>query len=253
MKGLIFIPDISGFTNFVNNIDIEVGVAITKDLLNVIIDNNPLNLKISEIEGDAVLFYKIGKPIPLQKIFSAFLRMHKAFDIKYQHWKRLYNIESTLSLKLILHYGDIKTYDVKGFKKLYGEAIIEAHQLLKSGNSISKYILVTKDYAKSLQRNIPDVLVSGFHYNLLTSQMYRGAHKTAYYFFSDIKKVFRKSTVFTNERSIFSKDTSRWIPGTMNQPPNMAVPVNSKSGAKYYSTGVYNRNNKRSGELLGKF
>lgn len=188
MKGLIFIPDISGFTDFVNSIDIDVGVAITKDLLNVIIDNNPLKLEVSEIEGDAVLFYRIGKPIPLQNIFSAFLRINEAFDIEYQHWKKLYNLEATLSLKLIVHYGDIKIFDVKGFKKLYGEAIIEAHQLLKNGNGISEYILVTKDYAKALQNNISEVLISNFHYKIFSSQIYRGANKVIYYLFSEIKK-----------------------------------------------------------------
>jgi len=59
MQGLIFIPDISGFTNFVKNIDIDLGVSITSDLLNGIIDNNPLDLDISEIEGDAVLYYRL--------------------------------------------------------------------------------------------------------------------------------------------------------------------------------------------------
>ena len=63
MKGLIFIPDISGFTNFVKKIDIELGRKITRELLIEIIESNPLYLEISEFEGDAVLYYKQGKPI----------------------------------------------------------------------------------------------------------------------------------------------------------------------------------------------
>lgn len=227
MKGLVFIPDISGFTNFVNSVDLDVGVAITKDLLNVIVDNNPLKFEISEIEGDAVLFYKIGKPIPLQKVFNAFMRMHKAFDVEYRRLQMIYNITSTLSLKLILHYGDITVYDVKGFKKLYGEAIVEAHQLLKNGNGISEYILITKDYVKSLQRNIPEVLVSGFHYNLYTSQIYRGANKIAYYLFSDIKKVFGISRVLTDEKRIYNNGVGGWIPKELNKSfPTVRVSTN---------------------------
>lgn len=49
MKGLIFIPDISGFTNFVNSVDLDVGVAITKDLLNVIVDDDPLKFEITAL------------------------------------------------------------------------------------------------------------------------------------------------------------------------------------------------------------
>jgi hypothetical protein len=201
MKGLIFIPDISGFTNFVNSVDIDLGVSITKDLLNVIIDNNPLDLEISEIEGDAVLFYKIGQPIPLQEVFSGFRRMYEAFDKKYQSWKLLYNLQADLSLKLILHYGDIIIYDVKGFKKLYGETIIESHQLLKNGNSVSEYILITEDYVKALQQNISDVLVSDFDYNPYTSQHYRGVKKIAYYFFSAIKKASRIPKVIKEKKA----------------------------------------------------
>jgi hypothetical protein len=193
MKGLIFIPDISGFTNFVKNIDIDLGVSITSDLLNEIIDNNPLDLDISEIEGDAVLYYKIGKPIPLQQVFNGFQRMYEAFDKKYKRWKLLYNLEADLSLKLIVHYGDIIVYDLKGFKKLYGETVIESHRLLKNGSDASEYMLITEDYVKALQQNISDMFVQGFELNAYTSRPYSGVKKIAYYFFSTIKKASRIS------------------------------------------------------------
>lgn len=210
MKGLIFIPDISGFTNFVMSINMDVGIEITKDLLNVIIDKNSLKLQISEIEGDAVLFYKIGEPISLNKVFNTFWRMNNAFDIKYQGWKQLYKLEVDLSLKLILHYGDIKAYYVKGYKKLYGEAIIEAHQLLKNGNDISEYILITNDYVEAMQKNIQNVLVDDFHYNLYTSQIYRGGKKIGYHFFSDIKKVCGIDEVITDEKLGY-RNRDPWI------------------------------------------
>jgi hypothetical protein len=193
MQGLIFIPDISGFTNFVKNIDSDLGVSVTSDLLNGIIDNNPLELDISEIEGDAVLYYKIGKPIPLQQVFNGFKHMYEAFDAKYQRWKLLYNIEADLSLKLIVHYGDIIVYDIKGFKKLYGETVIESHRLLKNGSDATEYMLITEDYVKALQQNISDVLVQDFEYNAYTSQLYTGVKKIAYYFFSTINKASRIS------------------------------------------------------------
>lgn len=193
MQGLIFIPDISGFTNFVKSIDIDLGVSITSDLLNGIIDNNPLDLNISEIEGDAVLYYKIGKPIPLQEVFNGFKYMYEAFDTRYKRWKLLYNIEADLSLKLIVHYGDIIVYDVKGFTKLYGETVIDSHNLLKTGNDAKEYLLITEDYVKALQQNISDVLLSDFECNPYTSQLYSGVKKIAYYFFSTINKASKMS------------------------------------------------------------
>ncbi len=188
MKGLIFIPDISGFTNFVKSIDMNLGVSITRDLLNSIIDSNPLDVNLSEIEGDAILFYKLGKPFPLKEIMNGFNNMYEAFDTRFKKWKLQYKIEADLSLKLIVHYGDIIVYDIKGFKKLYGETVIESHNLLKNGSKISDYILVTDDYVKALNQNISDLLVAENDYPSRQSQLYSGVKKIVYYFFSTVKK-----------------------------------------------------------------
>jgi len=85
--------------------------------------------------------------------------MQYAFKVKYDLYKTTYNLQSELSLKLIVHYGDIIVYDIRGFKKLYGEAIIEAHRLLKNGNTAHDYILVTEEYMNALKMNISDVLI----------------------------------------------------------------------------------------------
>ena len=51
---LLFIPDISGFTKFVNNTAAEHGRHIIAELLDLIIESNELSLTVSELEGDAV-------------------------------------------------------------------------------------------------------------------------------------------------------------------------------------------------------
>lgn len=55
---LIFIPDISGFSKFVNETDVIHSQHIIEELLEILIDANEMNLQLSEIEGDAILFYK---------------------------------------------------------------------------------------------------------------------------------------------------------------------------------------------------
>lgn len=159
MKGLIFIPDITGFTNFVRSIDIDTGMYITQNLLNVIMENNSLQMEVSEIEGDAILFYRIGEPIPVYEIVSVFRKMQDAFNKKYTEFKKQFNLEADVSLKLIVHYGDIMLYNINGFSKLFGEAVIEAHRLLKNGSTSEGYVLVTEDYMKALQIKISDFLV----------------------------------------------------------------------------------------------
>lgn len=56
--GMLMIPDISVFTDFVISSEISVGKYIIESLIQSIINSNILHLEISEIEGDAVLFYK---------------------------------------------------------------------------------------------------------------------------------------------------------------------------------------------------
>jgi hypothetical protein len=50
-KGLLFIPDISGFTKFVNETDIGHSRLIIQELLETLINTNQIGLEISEIEN----------------------------------------------------------------------------------------------------------------------------------------------------------------------------------------------------------
>ncbi len=184
MKGLIIIPDISGFTNFVKNINIDLGVSITSDLLNEIIDSNPLDIEISEIEGDAILFYKVGKPLSLKNVFAGFKNIYEAFNNKFESLKTLYNIEANLSLKFIVHYGEINVYNIKGFKKLYGQTVIESHCLLKNGEGNKDYILITEDYFKALDQTKSVVNSSAWKYTTSGAQSFAGLRRIGYSFYN---------------------------------------------------------------------
>ena len=74
-KGLIFIVDISGFTKFVSRTANEDGNWVIRQLFNSIINANELSFQISEIEGDAILFYQFGKPLSVTKILAQFIKM----------------------------------------------------------------------------------------------------------------------------------------------------------------------------------
>jgi hypothetical protein len=184
MQGSVFITDISGFTNFVNSVDIELGVSIIKDLLNEIIQSNPLDIELSELEGDAILYYKIGEPISLMNMFEGFKKISEAFDAKYNSLKALYNIEASLSLKFIVHYGHIKVYDIMGSKSLYGETVIESHRLLKNGAGLSNYVLITEDYFTALHQNTSDISINDVRLTHYCSDLFTGLRKFGYYFFN---------------------------------------------------------------------
>ena len=149
-QGLLFIPDISGFTRFVNEIEIGHSRHIIQQLLEVLINANETGLEISEIEGDAILFYKFGAPLELAALYKQVERMFCAFHrhlIAYDHRKicqcRACVSAIDLTLKVITHYGEFTTYQVKNFHKLIGKDVILAHQLLKNDIAQHEYWLVT--------------------------------------------------------------------------------------------------------------
>src|SRR5689334_2713864 len=86
-NGLLFIPDISGFTNFVNTVELKHSKHIISELLEIIIDANQMELHASEVEGDAILFYKLGEMpdmnIMYRQVEKMFLSFHKHLE-KYE-------------------------------------------------------------------------------------------------------------------------------------------------------------------------
>jgi len=150
-RGLLFIPDISGFTKFVHQTDIEHSRLIIQELLETLINTNQIGLEISEIEGDAILFYKFGDVPDLAVLYKQVERMFCEFHkqlIAYAHTRfcqcKACVSSIDLTLKVITHYGEFTGYNVKNFSKLIGKDIIVAHQLLKNDISLHEYWLVTK-------------------------------------------------------------------------------------------------------------
>ena len=123
-KGLLFIPDISGFTRFVNEMEIEHSRLIIQELLEILINANFMGLEISEIEGDAILFYKFGEIPDLQALYkqveSMFCEFHRQLmgydQTRFCQCKACISAVD-LSLKVITHYGEFTGYNVKNFQK----------------------------------------------------------------------------------------------------------------------------------------
>lgn len=148
-EGIVFIPDISGFSSFVRKTDNKKGAEIISQLLSVIIQNNCLSFDISEIEGDAVLFYKFGETFPIPSILGQYEALLDRFNSKVEELAIDNPEVRNLSLKLIVHYGIIEEISVNGFYKLYGNVIVEAHRLLKNNIGGNTYALITDAYLKA--------------------------------------------------------------------------------------------------------
>ncbi|TVZ16054.1 DUF2652 domain-containing protein [Maribacter sp. MAR_2009_72] len=164
MKGspmLICIPDISGFTEFMSETDFELSSKIIPALLNQIIYTNEIGLKVSEIEGDAVLFFKTGKMPSLEKLihqcrvfYTEFYKELDALRKKHNDNADAASIPDILGLKIILHYGkEIALTKVGNSIKLFGEDLIVAHKLLKNKVKINDYLLLTEGLANHYKEN----------------------------------------------------------------------------------------------------
>jgi hypothetical protein len=147
-RSLILIPDISGYTKFVNNTEIEHSQHIISELLELIIGSNDLDMIVSEVEGDAVLFVKEGSVPPLKDLIlqakTMFLQFHRHL-LQYES-ERICNcgacsMASNLSLKFIIHASEIGFTFVNQVKKPFGPGLIIAHRLLKNSVTENEYIL----------------------------------------------------------------------------------------------------------------
>jgi hypothetical protein len=145
-RGTIFIVDISGYTSFVKETQNAVGVLTVSKLLEEIISSNNLLFKVSEIEGDAILFYRYGKPYPVNVILRQFEAMLLAFNNKIAQLKIYSDQVTYLSIKAVVHYGEIAQFNIGRFRKLYGQPLIEAHRLLKNSIHGDTYTLITEQY-----------------------------------------------------------------------------------------------------------
>ncbi len=155
---LLFMPDISGFTQFVSETEVLHSRHIVQELLEIIIDSNHLNLQISEIEGDAIFFYRPGgKPnlkSLLQQVEKMFTRFHAHLKL-YEH-QRICPCGACknaldLTLKIIVHFGDVTGIAIKEHKKLFGKDVILLHRLLKNNLNRKEYVLFTENLINEME------------------------------------------------------------------------------------------------------
>ena len=154
-RGLLFIPDITGFTTFVTEIELAHSKQIIKELLEILIDSNLLRMDISEVEGDAILFYKMGEVPDVGQIYEQVEKMFCAFHEQIIFFSSNCSCDcracasvTYLTLKIITHHGEFTLYDVKNFRKLIGKDVIIAHRLLKNDVPGGEYWLITKSLFK---------------------------------------------------------------------------------------------------------
>ena len=154
---LIFIADISGFTHFVTQTPILHSKDIISELLEAVIQSNQIDLEISEIEGDAILFYRFGEAPSLDEITAQLNAIYTIFEelIRGYENTRLCcciacDLTMDLAIKVIVHYGPVTSMVVGEFDKLIGPAVIAIHRLLKNSVGLEQYALLTEGFVNAM-------------------------------------------------------------------------------------------------------
>lgn len=161
-KSLLFLPDISGFTEFVQSTEKEHSQHVISELLEVLIEANSLGLELAEIEGDALFFYKENEVPSLEQLLAQVETMFTTF---YSHLKLLEknrvcpcnacSSAVNLELKIIAHIGELQFISVQNNRKPFGAEVIEVHRLMKNSIESDNYVLLSNELVEyiKLQKN----------------------------------------------------------------------------------------------------
>ena len=162
-KAIYFIPDISGFSGFVENTAIEHSIHIISELLEILLDNNSLEMTLAEVEGDALFMYseKSFEFYELENQISKMLNAFREHLAKYEH-QRICNCGAcataiNLKIKFLVHYGRLDFIKVKHIEKPYGQDVNRIHRLLKNDVPCDEYLLLSHPTMEYFKINAGDL------------------------------------------------------------------------------------------------
>lgn len=171
MRGHLVLADISGYTRFLTESELEHAHGIINDLLNAVIGAIHAPLTVSSIEGDAVFMYGTmpedtsGQTVleSVELLYCAFAAALETMVINTTcRCNACANITS-LGMKIVMHCGDFVKSELAGRETLTGPDVITAHRLLKNNvkeeTGVSDYMLVTQACVDDLK---VDSIVAGW-------------------------------------------------------------------------------------------
>lgn len=154
--GYLVLADISGYTSFVAQTEIEhAGLALSY-LLETIVGQMSQCLTISKLEGDAVFAFCEGHSLPedksmLELIDSTYLAFRDHAQALFSGATcscRACRAIPTLDLKFFIHHGEFVIQHVAGIRDLLGTDVNLIHRLTKNHVSESTgwqgYVLFTQ-------------------------------------------------------------------------------------------------------------
>ena len=166
---VIVLADISGYTRFMveNQMSAVHGQQCITYLIETLIRQIDIPLRLQEIEGDALFLYAedpgsdAGWQDVLQQVPTKLMRFFDAF-----YEGAVLGIEATpcecaicrnsdeLALKIVVHTGTAVFHQIGGFNKVSGPDVILAHRLLKNSVPEKEYLLLSETAYKTLDQHL---------------------------------------------------------------------------------------------------
>ena len=139
-RGYLLIADISGFTAFLADAELDHGQAVLEQVLGRLIESLTPTLRFVEVEGDAVFVYGLREETTRGELIAELVEATYASfrDLKTDMLRnatcpcRACQNISALDLKFVVHYGEFVIQELAGKRGPVGSDVNLAHRLLKN-------------------------------------------------------------------------------------------------------------------------
>lgn len=139
-RGYLILADISGYTSFMAESELEHAQGISRNILTLLIDQLTPMLELAEVEGDAVFAYVLDNKVSrgellLELIEAAYVAFRDCQQTMHHNATcpcRACQAIPSLDLKFVLHHGEYVLQNITGIDKPVGSCVNLAHRLLKN-------------------------------------------------------------------------------------------------------------------------
>lgn len=139
-QACLFVADITGYTGYLNDSELEHARGTLTDLLQILVDHAGPPLRISKLEGDAVFSYAFEDAFAdgrtfLDLVERTYVAFRRAIDSMVLNNTCRCNAcanVSSLDLKFIVHFGSFLVQRIGPYDELLGPDVNLVHRLLKN-------------------------------------------------------------------------------------------------------------------------
>jgi uncharacterized protein YndB with AHSA1/START domain len=161
-SGYFLIADISGYTRFLADSELEHAQDIIQTLLNSLVEGIAPPMKLAKFEGDAVFCYAPAEAVVrpqtildgIDDIYSRFSGMRERITRNTTCPCQACRRTADLNLKFVLHHGEYVEQSIAAHCEIAGTAVIVVHRLMKNhireSTGIDAYLFVTEAAAQAL-------------------------------------------------------------------------------------------------------